>query len=139
MVRIVHFWRRGFVECCQRNAISVWPTETRDQGADISGIGNLLVYASLYEARQSAVLFQWKSHPEIHNPIKPDPSSIQVKTTQKVKIGSHKEKKKKARWNSKGGTDEYYEEEIVDDYEDRRRPVCDDRLGDSTLSALTLH
>lgn len=71
------------------------------------------------------VLYQWKSHPEIHNPIKPDRSRIQVKTTHKVKVGSHKEKTRKTRRNSKGETEEYYEDEVVSDYEERRRPQAD--------------
>jgi chromosome segregation ATPase len=70
----------------------------------------------------NAVLFQWNSHKEIHDPIKPDRSSIKVKTTEKVKVGSHKEKKSRTRRNSKGQTEEYEVDVEVDDYEDRRRP-----------------
>ncbi len=73
----------------------------------------------------SAVLFQWNCHPEVHNPIKPDRGSIRVPQTEKVIVGSHKEKKRKTRWNAKGKEEVYYEEKEVNDYETRNRKQSD--------------
>ncbi len=66
------------------------------------------------------VVFQWNCHPEIHNPIKPDRRNIFVRTTEQVKVGSHRERVRKTRYRfGKEETD--YEDKEVDDYQTRSR------------------
>lgn len=108
--------------------------QDRDQSADTIGRETKEHRKNIFQLSRrkdsitqeiKAVLFQWNCHPEIHNPIKPDRGSIRVQTTEEVRVGSHKEKKRKTRWNRKGEREEYYEEEEVDDYKTRRRKQGD--------------
>ncbi len=71
------------------------------------------------------VLLQWNYHPEIHNPIKPDRRSFVVRTTEQVKVGSHRERVEKTRYNIRGVKETYSEYEEVDKYETRSRSQWD--------------
>ncbi len=71
------------------------------------------------------VILHWNCHPEIHNPIKPDRRSFVVRTTEQVKVGSHRKRVEKTRYNSRGVKETYYDDEEVDDYQTRSRSQWD--------------